>query len=91
MEKRYFNNTDFPLQEETDIIIRTGIDIHKNLGPGFLEIVYKDAFEYECKTDEIPFEREKEYLINYKNIILPQRFYADFVVFGKVILEVKAK
>ncbi|MBP8115459.1 MAG: hypothetical protein KAY50_08895 [Chitinophagaceae bacterium] len=53
MEKRHFSNSDFPLQEETDLIIRIAIDIHKNLGPGFIEIVYKDAFEYEFKTDEI--------------------------------------
>lgn len=50
MEKKLYNKTEFPLQEETEIIIRTAIDIHKNLGPGFLEIVYKDAFEYEFKN-----------------------------------------
>ena len=91
MEKRHFSNSDFPLQEETDLIIRTAIDIHKNLGPGFLEIIYKDAFEYEFKTDEIFYEREKEYSIHYKDTILPHRFYADFVVFEKVVVEVKAK
>lgn len=91
MEKKIFDKTDYPLQDETDIIIRTAIAIHKNLGPGFLEIVYKDAFEYEFKTDEIFFEREKEYPIHYKETILPHKFYADFVVFEKVIVEVKAK
>jgi len=91
MEKRHFSNSDFPLQGETDLIIRTAIDIHKNLGPGFLEIVYKDAFEYEFKIDEIFYEREKEYLIHYKDTIFPHKFYADFVVFEKVIVEIKAK
>ena len=91
MENRFFDNTDYPLQEETDIIIRTAIDIHKNLGPGFLEIVYKDVFVYEFRTDEIFFEQEKEYPIHYKKTILPHKFYADFVVFEKVIVEVKAK
>ena len=82
---------EYPLQQETNLIIRTAIEIHKNLGPGFLEIVYKDAFVYEFKMNQIFFEREKEYVIHYKTITLPHKFYADFVVFGKVIVEIKAK
>lgn len=81
----------FPLREETEEIIGTGIEVHKHLGFGFLEIVYKDALEYEFRNRRIEFEREKEYVINYKEIILPHKFFADFVVFDKVILEIKAK
>jgi len=84
-------NEYFPLKNETDEIIGIGIDIHKQLGFGFLEIVYKDAFEYELTKSNILFQREKEYKINYKEIILPHKFYADFIVFDSVILEVKAK
>lgn len=82
---------DFPLKIETELIIGTGIEIHKVLGHGFLEIVYKDAFEYEFKKRNIFYEREKKFLIPYKDIILPHVFYADFVVFDKIILEIKAK
>jgi len=81
----------FPLKEETDQIIKTGIEVHKNLGAGFLEIVYKDALEYEFFSRNIFYEREKKYEIEYKQAILPHKFYADFVVFDSVILEVKAK
>lgn len=81
----------FPLKEETDLIIGIGIEIHKILGHGFLEIVYKDAFEYEFKKRMTVYEREKVYDIIYKDIVLPHRFFADFVVFEKVILEIKAK
>jgi len=81
----------FPLQQETDFIIGIGIEVHKTLGFGFLEIVYKDAYEYELKKKAILYEREKEYPILYKDIILPHRFYADFVIFDKIILEIKAK
>lgn len=81
----------FPLRDETDIIIHTGIEIHKQLGCGFLEIVYKDAFEYEFFRRDIKYEREKKYEIVYKNVVLPHYFYADFVVFNQIILEVKAK
>lgn len=81
----------FPLKEETDLIIGTGIEIHKTLGFGFLEIVYKDAFEYEMRQRDIFYEREKMYDVLYKGIVLPHKFYADFVVFDQVILEIKAK
>jgi GxxExxY protein len=84
-------NNDYPLQELTSRIIGLGIEIHKILGPGFLEIVYKDAFEHEFRINQIFFEREKEFQIGYKNTILKHRFYADFVVFENIILEVKAK
>ena len=65
------------------------MEVHNNLGKGFLEIVYKDALEYEFRKNNIPFEREKEYSVNYKDIILSHKFYADFVVFDRIILEVK--
>lgn len=81
----------FPLKEETDIIIGIGIEIHKALGFGFLEIVYKDAFEYEFRKRSIEYKREREYSIQYKEIILAHRFYADFVVFDRIIVEIKAK
>lgn len=91
MEKRSFDTEKYPLQEETDTIIGIGIEIHKILGAGFLEIVYKDAYEYEYRKRNIPYEREKEYEVRYKESILPHKFYADFVVFDKVIVEIKAK
>ncbi|GAB4294017.1 MAG: GxxExxY protein [Ignavibacteriaceae bacterium] len=77
-------------KEESYLIIGKCFEVHNNLGPGFLEIVYKDALEYEFKQSNIPYKREKEYAVNYKNIVLPHKFYADFVVFDKIILEIKA-
>ncbi len=65
------------------------MEVHNNLGAGFLEIVYKDALEYEFRKANIPYEREKMYEVNYKGIILPHKFYADFVVNENIILEVK--
>ena len=82
---------DYPLQKETGIIINIGYEVYKQLGAGFLEIVYKDAFEYEFQLREIFYQREKEYVVKYKDIILKHKFYADFVVYDSVILEVKAK
>ena len=80
----------FLYQDDTFKIIGILFEVHKNLGKGFSEIVYKDAIEYEFKTNNIPFEREKEYVVNYKNTILNHKFYADFVVYDKIILEIKS-
>ena len=77
-------------KEESYTIIGKCFEVHNNLGPGFLEIVYKDALEYEFQKAGIPYEREKEYTVNYKGLILPHKFYADFVVYDKIILEIKA-
>ena len=76
--------------EESYKIIGKCMEVHNNLGPGFLEIVYKDALELEFKKEGIPYEREKKYEVNYKGIILPHKFYADFVVYDKIILEIKS-
>ena len=81
--------TEIIYKEESFRIIGLCMEVHNNLGKGFLEIVYKDAFEYELRKNNIHFGREKEYVVNYKDVILPHKFYADFVVFDKIILEVK--
>lgn len=81
--------TDLIYKEEAYRIIGVCMEVHNNLGAGFSEIVYKDALEYEFKQTGIAYEREKEYIVNYKRTILPHKFYADFVVFEKIILEVK--
>lgn len=78
-------------KEESYQIIGICMEIHNYLGCGFSEIVYKDALEIEFKNAGINFEREKRYDVEYKGIILPHQFYADFVVFDKIILEIKGK
>lgn len=76
--------------EESYQLIGVLFEVHNNLGKGFLEIVYKDAIEYELEKLKIIFDREKEYSVNYKEITLKHKFYADFVVFDKIVLEVKS-
>ena len=66
------------------------MEVHKILGKGFNEIVYKEALQYEFIKNNIPFEREKEYRIEYKDIVLSKHYFADFVVFDEIILEIKA-
>lgn len=89
MEKYLKEN--YPLQEETFQIIGICMEIHRILGKGLLEIVYKDALEYELKNRNIFYEREKKYDVVYKDIVLPHNFYADFVIMEKIIVEIKAQ
>ena len=71
-------------------IVGICMEVHRLLGPGLLEIVYKDALEVEFKNNRIPYQREKEFSIEYKGVILPHKFYADFIVYEDIILEVKS-
>jgi len=86
-----YSEQKYPFQKESYQIIGICMDVHRTLGKGFLEIVYKDAIEYEFKKKNIQYEREKKYEVDYKGVILPHYFFADFVVFDKIILEIKAQ
>ena len=77
-------------KEEAFEIIGKCMDVHRELGHGFLEVIYKDALELLFRQSNISYEREKEYDIIFKNMILPHKYYADFVVYDKIILEVKS-
>ncbi len=81
---------EYLLEEETYQIIGCCMEVYNELGHGFSEIVYKDALEHEFRKNGVLFEREVQYQVKYKDIILPHHFYADFVVFDSIILEIKA-
>ena len=57
---------DFLYKDKTYQIIGILFEVHKNLGKGFSEIVYKDAIEFELQQNNIPYQREKEFAVNYK-------------------------
>ncbi len=71
-------------------IIGLCMEIHRILGKGHSEVVYKDALEYEFKCNQIEYSREKSYIVQYKTTVLAHPYNADFVVYDKIILEVKA-
>jgi GxxExxY protein len=76
--------------DKTYRVIGLCMEVHRHLGPGLLEIVYKDALEYEFRQHQIPYDREKKFEVAYKDTVLPRYFYADFLVFDSIILEAKA-
>ncbi len=78
------------LERETYAIIGKCMAVHRYLGHGFLEVVYKDALEYEFSKAGIPYAREVRFEVEYKTMILPHYYFADFTVFHSVILEIKS-
>ena len=64
--------------------------VHRELGCGFLERVYQDALGVEFRLRNIPYEREKAIQIVYKGEPLGEPYRADFVCYGKVIIELKS-
>jgi GxxExxY protein len=81
---------EFYLKDETYKIIGLCMEVHTILGKGHSEKVYGDALEYEFKTNHIPYERERKYNIEYKEITLPRYYFSDFTVFDEIIIELKA-
>ena len=74
----------------TEKIINACINVHNELGNGFLEPVYQEALAIEFSLQGIPFEREKKLEIEYKGYKLNKEYYADFLCFDKIIVELKA-
>ena len=74
----------------TDKVISAAYTVHNELGSGFFEKVYQEALAIELTERGIPFEREKHLTIEYHGQPLQCDYIADFVIDGKVILELKA-
>ena len=77
-------------KEEVFKLVGFCMEIQRELGKGHDEIIYKDALVVELSRAGIPFLRERNYEVSYKGVILPHYYYADFVVWEKILFEAKA-
>jgi len=77
-------------EDLTGKIINACFEVHNELGNGFLEPVYQEALEEEFKSQGIPYEREKLLPIIYKGKKLSKEYFADFLYYNEIIVELKA-
>src|ERR1035437_798802 len=82
--------TDLLYKAEVYEIIGAAMEVHHELGPGFLEPVYQEVLELEFQQRIIQYEREKQLSILYKGIKLTRTYSADFLCFDKIVVELKA-
>jgi GxxExxY protein len=78
------------LKQECYRIIGAAMEVYNTLGPGFLEAVYQEALEIELAARDICYVPQRELQILYKGQALNKTYTADFLVFGQVIVEIKA-
>ena len=76
--------------EISKIIIGTGIEIHKELGPGLLESVYEEVLFFELKKRGLHVERQVSVPLSYKNMHFKTAYRLDLLVNNRVIIELKA-
>ena len=76
-------------EESSNAIIKSAYEVHRILGPGFLEKVYENALLHELQLKNIKCEAQKPIDIYYKDIIAG-KYIADILIDEKIIIEVKA-
>lgn len=89
MNENYHINTNYSLSELTDKIIICALAVHKQVGNGFHEMVYRRPLAFELFIRDIPFERDMDIIMN-NNEMQPGKMSADFLVDGKILVELKS-
>ena len=82
--------TDVSEDQQTFDIIGAALEVHKELGCGFLERVYHDPFALELSLRGVLFDRERRYQVVYKGQLMPTTYIVDFLCYGAVVVELKA-
>lgn len=77
-------------KDEVYKIVGAAMEVYNTLGSGFLEGVYQEALEMETEQREIPVRAQQEISILYKGRRLKKFYIADFVAYGKIVIEIKA-
>ena len=76
--------------DESNRLVGLAMQLHRELGCGFKEKVYQEAFEVLLKENNIPFEREKHISLTYHGVVLQHDFFYDFFCYDKIGVEIKA-
>jgi len=81
--------TELLYKELTFAVIGAAMEVHRILGPGFLEAVYQVALERELTLRGIPFEKQVRLPVSYKDVLIGE-YIADFIIDKKFTVEIKA-
>lgn len=76
--------------EESRKLLGLALQLHNEMGCGFREKVYQDAFEVLLKENKIPYEREKHINLIFHGVKLEHDFFYDFLIDNKIGVELKA-
>ncbi len=79
------------LKEEVYAVVGAAIEVHRELGPGFLESIYQEAMEMELSARNVSFVAQQPIAVRYKGLTLKKRYIADLVCYEQVIVEIKAR
>ena len=77
-------------KDEAYAVVGACFEVYNNMGCGFLEAVYHECLEIEFGLRGIPFKSQAELQLSYKGKVLKQHYYADFLAFQKIVVEIKA-
>ena len=78
-------------KEEVYAIVGAAIEVHRELGSGFLEAVYQEALEIEMQERGIPHHPQKELRVFYKSRLLKKFYVTDFSCYDCIMVEIKAE
>ena len=78
------------LKDEAYAVVGAAMEVSRVLGTGFLEAVYQEALGIELSRHNIPHKQQVPLPITYKDQPLLKGYFADFVCFGQIIVEIKA-
>ena len=84
------NNHALIFKEECFKIVGACMAVHNELGSAFLEPVYQEALALEFQKRAIPFNKEHRLEIYYKDTLLDKKYYADFLCYDQIVIELKA-
>jgi len=77
------------INQLTDRIIGAAVEVHRELGPGLLESVYQRSLAHEMRLRKMEFEEQKLCAVRYKDLLIEDAYRLDFLVGGKVVVELK--
>ncbi len=90
-EMQRSSQKDILYKDEVYAIIGAAFEVYNTLGSGFLEAVYQEALAIELRLRQIPFQEQVPVAIEYKEETLRTKYYADFLCYSEIMVEIKAQ